>query len=139
MQAAGHPAPLGDPSSGIMLVVEAPPGPRVLEALRRSLDTVNLSRAYVTWEGTGLLAEELLVVDPSLLVAVGPGAARDIDRLSHPLARRAFSGVGEGSWFTWKAGASGLLLPSITPALDDDSAKRRFWLAFLTLKSLSIS
>ena len=39
---SGHPAPLGDPASGVMLVVEQPIGPRVTQALQRSLNTVGL-------------------------------------------------------------------------------------------------
>ena len=57
MKKAGHPAPLGDPTSGVVLVVEQPVGPRVLQALDRSLKTVDLPDAYVTYTSTGLLAQ----------------------------------------------------------------------------------
>lgn len=134
---AGHAAPLGDPSSGIVLVVEQPVGPRVLDALSRSLQAVGLPDAYVTYEDTGLLLREILSAEPSALVAVGPGAAREVDALDYPLARRPFAGAPEGAWFPWTKGTSGLLLPPLRPALDDEDAKRRFWRAFLALRDLA--
>ncbi len=134
---SGHPAPLGDPTSGVMLVVEQPVGPRVLQALNRSLNAVGLQGAYVTYSSTGLLAQEILAAEPQALVAVGPGAARDIDALEHPLARSSFSTAKSGAWFAWTKGTAGLSLPALMPALDDDGAKQRFWRAFLALKHLS--
>ncbi len=139
IEESGHPAPLGDPSSGVLLVVEGPVGPRVLEALTLSLEAVGLPHAYVTYAPTGLLGEELLAVQPRALVAVGPGAAREIDALDHPLAREAFSEAEAGVWFAWTRSTAGLLLPPLTPALDHDAAKRRFWLAFKSLRNLSPS
>ena len=134
---AGHPAPLGDPASGVVLVVEQPIGPRVLQALERSLQTVGLREAYVTYASTGLLAQEILAAEPHALVAVGPGAARDIDALEHPLAQYPFSTAESGTWFAWTKGTAGLSLPALAPALEDDAAKRRFWRAFLALKSVA--
>jgi hypothetical protein len=134
---SGHPAPLGDPTSGVVLVVEQPVGPRVLQALERSLNTVGLQGAYVTYASTGLLAQEILAAEPHALVAVGPGAARDIDALEYPLARTPFSTAETGAWFAWTRGTAGLSLPALTLALDDDGAKQRFWRAFLALKHLS--
>jgi hypothetical protein len=136
MKEAGHPAPLGDPASGVVLVVEQPVGPRVLQALERSLKTIQLPEAYVTYASTGLLAQEILATDPHALVAVGPGAAREIDALDHPLAQRSFSEAESGTWFTWTKATAGLGLPALTPALDDDGTKRRFWRAFLALRDL---
>ena len=135
----GHPAPLGDPTSGVVLVVEQPVGPRVLEALKRSLDAVGLPQAYVTYEETGSLAQEILATQPQVLVAIGPGAARDIDALQLSLIRQPFSDAEPGIWFPWTKGTSGLVLPAIVPALDDDAAKRRFWQAFLSLRDLRYS
>jgi hypothetical protein len=137
MKEAGHPAPLGDPTSGAVLVVEQPVGPRVLQALERSLKTVDLPEAYVTYASTGLLAREILAAEPHALVAVGPGAAREIDALGHPLARRPFSEAERGVWFAWTKGTVGLSLPALIPALDDEGAKRRFWRAFLALRDLA--
>ncbi len=136
MQQEGHPAPLGDPTSGVVLVLEQPVGPRTLQALKLSLQAVGLTEAYVTYESTGLLAQEIKATEPQALVAIGAGAANDIDAIDYPLARQPFSSVRPGVWFAWTKGTVGLVLPAITPALDDDAAKRRFWRVFLTLKDL---
>lgn len=137
MKAAGHPAPSGDPNSGVVLVVEQPVGPRVLLALQASLTAVNLPDAYVTYAATGLLKEELLAAEPHALVAVGPGAAHEIDGLDYPLARTPFSTAREGDPFAWTRGTAGLRLPSLAPALSDDAEKRRFWRCFLALRDLA--
>ena len=137
VKAAGFPAPLGAPSSGVVLVVEQPVGPRVLQALERSLKTVGLPEAYVTYASTGTLAQEILATEPHALVAVGSGAAHEIDALGHPLARHPFSEAELGAWFAWTKGTAGLSLPALIPALDDEAAKRRFWRAFLTLRDLA--
>ena len=134
---AGHPAPLGDPATGVVLVVEQPVGPRVLDALRASLIAVGLPDAYVTYASTGLLMEEILAAEPQLLIAVGPGAAHDLDDLDYPLSRRAFAEAEEGVPFTWTSGTLGLRLPPLAPALDDEESKRRFWRLFLSLKNLA--
>lgn len=136
MKENGHPAPLGDPTSGVVLVLEQPVGPRAVEALKLSLQAVGLPEAYVTYESTGLLAHEIRATDPQALIAIGAGAAQDIDAIDYPLARQPFSGVRPGVWFAWTKGTVGLLLPAITPALDDEAAKRRFWQTFLALKNL---
>lgn len=137
MKKNGHPSPLGDPTSGVVLVVEQPVGPRLLEALKLSLRAVSLPKTYVTYASTGLLKEELLATEPQALIAIGAGAARDIDATSYPLVHQPFSKAEPGVWFSWTKGASGLLLPSLTPALDDEAAKRRFWRTFLSLKTLA--
>jgi hypothetical protein len=137
MKRAGHPAPLGDPASGVVLVVEQPVGPRVLQAVERSLESVELPEAYVTYASTGLLAREILAAEPHALVAVGPGAASEIDALGYPLVRRTFSEAESGVWFAWTKGTAGLSLPALVPALDDEEAKRRFWRAFLALRDLA--
>jgi len=117
-----------------MFVVESPAGPRVTDALQRSLDSVGLAEAYAVPSSTGLLHEILLALEPSILVVVGPEAAREIDALQYPLTRRPFSDAAEGDLFSWTAGTVGLRLPLLTPALDDEAAKRRFWKAFLSLR-----
>ena len=135
----GHPAPLGDPTSGVMLVLEQPFGPRTLEALKLSLEAVGLQKAYVTYESTGLLDREIRATDPQVLAAIGAGAARDIDAIDYPLVRQPFSEAPPGVWFPWTKGTKGLLTPALAPALDDDAAKRRFWLAFIALRDLAYS
>ena len=137
MKKAGHPSPLGDPAGGVVLVLEQPVGPRVLEALGASLRAIDLPDAYVTYASTGFLEETLLAADPQLLVAIGPGAAHDIDDVCHPLARNSFSEAEEGIPFAWTRGATGLRLPPLAPALDHDESKRRFWRGFLALKHLA--
>jgi hypothetical protein len=136
MKEGGHPAPLGDPTSGVVLVLEEPYGPRTLQALALSLQAVRLEQAYITYESTGLLANEIQATEPNFLVAIGPGAARDIDAIDYPLVRQPFSTAEPGVWFPWTKGTKGLLTPALAPALDDDAAKRRFWQAFLTLRDL---
>ena len=137
MKESGYPAPLGEPTSGVVLVVEQPVGPRVLQALDSSLKTVGLPEAYVTYASTGLLAQEVLAIEPHALVAVGPGAAREIDAFDYPLARNPFSEAETGVWFAWTKGTAGLSLPALIPALGDAGAKRRFWRAFLALKDFA--
>jgi hypothetical protein len=139
MKGEGHPAPLGDPTLGVVLVLEQPFGPRTLEALELSLQAVGLQQAYVTYESTGLLAQEIQATDPNVLVAIGAGAARDIDAIDYPLVRQPFSEAEPGVWFPWTKGTKGLFTPALAPALDDDAAKRRFWSAFLTLRDLTNS
>jgi hypothetical protein len=128
---------MGDPASGVMIVLEQPVGPRILEALGRSLKTVGHEDAYVTYASTGLLAEEILSAEPHALVSIGPAAAREIDALDHPLAQNLFSEAEPGTWFSWTKGTAGLSLPPLAPALNDDAAKRRFWRAFLALRDLA--
>jgi hypothetical protein len=137
------PEPFGDPLSGILLVAEPAVGAAdaranagVVDALRRSLATVKLDAAYVTWPHSDLL-EEILSLEPGALVAVGSAAARAIDSLNIPLARASFSEAPEGSWFAWTKGTSGLRLPALALALKDEDAKRRFWRAFLALRVLT--
>jgi hypothetical protein len=137
MKELGYPSPLGDPASGVVLVVEQPVGPRVLQALNRSLKTVGLPEAYVTYASTGLLAQEVLAIEPHALVAVGPGADREIDALDYPLAQHLFAEAEGGVWFAWTKGTAGLSLPALGPALGDDGAKRRFWRAFLALRDFT--
>jgi len=136
---SGVPRPLGDPLSGIVLVAEPPShvgaSTRITEALSRSLAAVDLEDAYVVWP-TADLPETLLSLEPSALVAVGPGAARAIDAAGYPLAKIPFSDAPEGTWFAWTKGVLGLRLPALTPALTDDEAKRRFWRAFRSLRDL---
>ena len=133
------PEPFGDPLTGILLIAEPAAeaaNAGVVDALRRSLAAVKLDGAYVTWPHSDLL-EEILSLEPGALVAVGTAAARAIDSLDYPLARTSFSESPVGSWFAWTKGTSGLRLPALAPALEDDAAKRRFWRAFLAIRALA--
>ncbi len=134
---AGLPQPFGNPLSGIVLVAESSAGTesaKMVEALRRSLVAVKLDEAYVTWSSPDLL-EEIISLEPAVLVAVGPTAARAIDASGYPLVRTTFWEAPEGSWFAWTKGTFGLRLPALAPALADADAKRRFWKAFLALRA----
>ncbi len=139
LRQAGHPEPIGDPSSGIVILVDQPIGPRLLEALRLSLETIQLSDSYVTWASTGLLLEGLLSLQPSVLVSIGPGADRELDSLNYPLSRNSFSDATPGVWFSWTSSVAALSLPALSTALDDEAAKRTFWRAFLALQKLPVS
>jgi hypothetical protein len=110
--------------------------PALLDALGRSLESVGLPDAYVTASPADLLLAELLSCEPAALVAVGPEAARRVDGLGYPLVLSPFSEAPEGAWFPWTRGTSGLLLPSLAEALEDEEAKRGFWRAFLALRGL---
>jgi hypothetical protein len=136
---AGLPQPFGDPLSGVVLVAEPATEPtvarRMVDALQRSLTAVKLDRVYVIWSHPDL-AEEILSLEPDALVAVGPTASRAIDSCNYPLAKMAFLEATEGSWFAWTKGTRGLRLPALAPALDNADAKRRFWAAFLALRTL---
>ncbi len=131
------PEPFGDPLSGVVLVAEPPAleAGRTVDALRRSLAAVKLDRAYVTWAPPSL--EEILALEPTVLVAVGPAAAHSIDAIHYPLTKACFSESPEGSWFAWTEGTAGLRLPALDSALKDAEAKRCFWRAFLALRVLS--
>lgn len=135
------PYPSGDPLSGIVLVAEPAPSTsgsaRLADALRRSLVAVGLEGAYVTWSPAAPLQEELLSLEPTVLVAVGPGAARAVDDAGYGLVKTRFGDAPEGEWFAWTRGTAGLLLPDLAPALEDPDEKRRFWRAFLALRALA--
>ncbi|CAN5908183.1 hypothetical protein BH23ACT11_BH23ACT11_09530 [soil metagenome] len=138
LKQAGYQEPIGDPGSGLMIVIEQPVGPRILAALTRSLEVVSLPDAYVTWAATGALLEELLALQPSYLLTIGPGAANEIDALDYPLSRASFEQASYGTWFTWTGSIQGLSVPSLAGALDDEKAKHKFWEKFLTLRDLSL-
>jgi hypothetical protein len=135
---AGLPHPFGDPLSGVVLVAEesAVANGGVANALRRSLAAVKLDEAYVTWSSSPNLLEEILSLEPGALATLGT-AAYAVDSLGYPLTKAKFSEAPEGSWFTWTQGTFGLRLPALAPALEDDDAKRRFWRAFLALRTLA--
>lgn len=116
--------------------METPAHPAATGAMRKSLQALNLAQAYTTWDSGPLLLRELLSAEPLALVAVGP-AARRVDELDYPLVTTPFHAAEEGRWFQWRRDTAGLLLPPLTPALDDEAAKRRFWQAFLRLRPLA--
>lgn len=133
---AEYGTPWGDPDSGILLVLEPPETHAVLDALRRSLDSVGHPHARVVPADDRLL-EEILSGGPTVIATIGPRAARALDELEYPLAHDRFSESPEAEWFDWSKGTRGLTLPALAPALEDEETKRSFWRAFLTLRGLS--
>ncbi|WP_047864284.1 uracil-DNA glycosylase family protein [Rubrobacter aplysinae] len=131
----GEGVPAGEPGTGVLVVLEPPEIPAVLDALHRSLESVGHSRARVV-PADERLGEEILSGGPSVIAAIGPRAARALDDLEYPLAHARFSEQREGEWFVWSKGVRGLSLPALAPALEDEEAKRGFWRAFLTLRAL---
>jgi uracil-DNA glycosylase family 4 len=74
------------------------------------------------------LVEEIAIVQPKLVVVMGPDALEVLNELSLPLARnvRAEEGVIQ----TLTPSIDALYVPDIDEALDEESAKRAFWRAF---------
>ena len=127
--------PRGEADSGVMVVLEPPHTPAVLDALARSLESVGHPRALVVGADERL-ARRMLSAAPAAVVAVGPEAARRVDETEYPLARVRFSESPVGEWFVWSKGVRGLALPPLAPALEDEEAKRGFWRAVLALRGL---
>ncbi|WP_273843743.1 hypothetical protein [Rubrobacter calidifluminis] len=117
-------------------MVEPNAGPRALKALSLSLDAVGLRDASVCFFSGEALILCILSLQPRMLVAVGDTPGREIDSIHHPLARNSFSEAIPGTCFPWTPSIAGLVLPSITAALEDPDAKRRFWSAFRRLRYL---
>jgi uracil-DNA glycosylase family 4 len=79
----------------------------------------------------GRLVAELAIVDPKILVVMGPEALDVVNDLDVPLARRLEPTAGEIQSFT--PSIDGLYVPLIDEALDDETSKREFWTAFRVL------
>ncbi len=79
----------------------------------------------------GRLVEELAIVQPKIVVVMGPEALAVINELDVPLARELEPVPGAIQRFTPTIEA--LYAPNIDDALDEDSAKREFWAAFRAL------
>ena len=77
------------------------------------------------------LAEELTIVSPKIVVVMGPEALAILNDLEVPLSRPLSDSVGVVQRFTPTIEA--LYVPNIDDALDEDAAKREFWLAFRVL------
>ena len=81
---------------------------------------LELSRAWVR--------RELRIVQPRLLVVMGDDALAFVNELAFPLSRELTGALGELQRFTPTIEA--LVVPDIDSALDQQSAKTRFWNAF---------
>jgi uracil-DNA glycosylase family 4 len=77
------------------------------------------------------LAEEIAIVQPKILVVMGPEALAIINELDVPLARELQADPGALQRFT--PSIAGLYVPNIDDALDEEDAKRDFWAAFRVL------
>jgi uracil-DNA glycosylase family 4 len=77
------------------------------------------------------LLEELAIVQPKLVVVMGPDALGVINELEIPLARELIEAPGELQRLTPSIEA--LYVPNIDEALDEEDAKREFWAAFRVL------
>jgi uracil-DNA glycosylase len=75
--------------------------------------------------------EELAIVQPKIVVAMGEDALRVLDELQVPLARRLEPRMGEVQQLTPSIDA--LYVPNIDESLDEEAAKREFWSAFRVL------
>ncbi len=77
------------------------------------------------------LVEEIAIVQPKIVVLMGPEALGVLNDLDLPLARELTEDPGEIQRFTPSMQA--LYVPNIDDALDEESAKREFWAAFRVL------
>src|SRR5207247_1364484 len=74
------------------------------------------------------LLEEIAIVQPRIVVVMGPEALATVNELEVPLARRIEEREGEIQAFTPTVDA--LYVPDIDASLDEEGAKQRFWRAF---------
>jgi uracil-DNA glycosylase family 4 len=77
------------------------------------------------------LVEELAIVQPKIVVVMGPDALATLNDLELPLARTLQPAGGEVQQLTPSIDA--LYTPDIDGALDEEAAKRAFWTAFRRL------
>jgi uracil-DNA glycosylase family 4 len=77
------------------------------------------------------LVEEIAIVQPKIVVVMGPDALSVLNELSLPLARTVDPRPGEIQKLTPSIDA--LYVPSIDDALDDETSKRAFWTSFRVL------
>jgi uracil-DNA glycosylase family 4 len=77
------------------------------------------------------IIEELAIVQPKIVVVMGPDSLQTINELDIPLARELDETPGEVQRLT--PSIEGLYVPNIDEALDEERAKREFWTAFRVL------
>jgi uracil-DNA glycosylase len=77
------------------------------------------------------LVEEIAIVQPKMVVVMGPEALEVLNDLELPLARAVMPSAGEIQELTPSINA--LYTPNIDAALDEEQAKREFWKAFRVL------
>jgi uracil-DNA glycosylase len=81
--------------------------------------------------GMARVLEEIAIVQPKMIVAMGEEALQALDELQVPLARPLEARLGEIQQLTPSIDA--LYVPNIDDALDEEAAKREFWSAFRVL------
>ena len=77
------------------------------------------------------VSAEIAIVQPRIVVPMGPDALAALNDLQVPLSQRLEARVGEVQRFTPSIEA--LVVPNIDEALDEEAAKRAFWSAFRVL------
>ncbi len=77
------------------------------------------------------VVEEIAIVQPRIVVVMGPEALAALNDLDIPLAKPLQPRLGEIQQLTPMIDA--LYVPSIDESLDEQDAKREFWAAFRTL------
>jgi uracil-DNA glycosylase len=79
------------------------------------------------------LAEEIAIVQPKIIVAMGPDALATLGEIEIPLAHELEPRVGVLQQLTPSIEA--LYVPNLDESLDEQDAKREFWAAFRVLGS----
>lgn len=87
--------------------------------------------AFADPECVGRLVEELAIVQPKIVVVMGPEALGVLNDLDLPLS--SFVAPEPGVIQRLTPSIEALYVPNIDEALDDDGAKREFWKAFRAL------
>jgi uracil-DNA glycosylase len=82
-------------------------------------------------ECIGRMVEEIAIVQPRIIVVMGPKALETVNGLELPLARPIEEREGEIQAFTPTIDA--LYVPDIDESLDEEGSKQRFWRAFRML------
>ena len=77
------------------------------------------------------VVEEMAIVQPKIVVVMGPEALAALGEMEIPLARELRPALGEVQQLTPMIDA--LCVPNIDESLDEQDAKRDFWAAFRTL------
>jgi uracil-DNA glycosylase family 4 len=77
------------------------------------------------------LVEELAIIQPKIVVVMGPESLSVVNDLDVPLSEELRAQLGVIQRFSPSIEA--LYVPNIDEALDEDSAKREFWAAFRVL------
>ncbi len=77
------------------------------------------------------VVEEIVIVQPKIIVVMGPDALAALSDMDIPLARPLQPRLGEVQELTPMIDA--LYVPNIDDSLDDQSSKRAFWAAFRAL------